>query len=160
MNSIVGKGTTFTVFLPQQQSIVESVEETNISVEEKIETSNKPTVLIVDDNVMNLKIEQRHLEYFNVMTDVCESGEECINKYKSGKKYDVILMDDMMPGVSGTDTMKKLKQELNCNIPIIVLTANATDTAKQKYLADGFDEFIAKPVNRETLFNIVKKHFK
>ncbi|MDO5556458.1 MAG: ATP-binding protein [Clostridia bacterium] len=157
VNSIVGKGTTFTVFLTQSQSIVESKEE--FTMDESIKMETKHRVLIVDDNMINIKIEQKMLESYNVETLTCTSGEECINLIKSGEKYDVILMDDMMPNMSGTETMKKLKTVLNYEKPIIVLTANAKSEDRQNYLNEGFDEYIAKPVKKEVLFNIVKNYF-
>ena len=69
-------------------------------------------------------------------------------------------MDDMMPSLSGTDTMRKLKYEMNFINPIIVITANATTTAKEQYLNSGFDEFISKPVKREDLYDTVIKYLK
>lgn len=157
LNSIVGQGTTFIVSLPQR--IVSS---NTTSLEENKEVlasvDKKASVLIVDDSLTNLKIEQRHLQYFGLVTEICNSGEECIEKIKQGKKYDVILMDDMMPNLSGTETMLRLKEEYDYKNPIIVLTANAIVTQRDEYLTKGFDDFISKPVSREKLYEVVKKY--
>lgn len=156
VNSVLGKGSTFTVtFL---QKIVK--ENTNSAPEIVIEQpgsscNSKYKILIVDDNNMNLKIEMNHLKYYGLNCDTCLSGEQALEKIESGIKYDLILMDDMMPGLSGTETMKKLKYEMNFKKPIIVITANATIEAKEEYLKAGFDEFVSKPVKREDLYKIV-----
>lgn len=159
LNSIVGQGTTFIVSIPQK--IVNS----SSSVPENLNNNvisevvvNSPKILIVDDSTTNLKIEQRYMQHFGLDTDICYSGEECLEKINSGKIYDVILMDDMMPGISGTETMQKLKNEYKYSKPIIVLTANAVDTQRDEYLAKGFDDFVSKPVSREDLYEVVKKY--
>lgn len=157
LNSIVGQGTTFIVSLPQKivssnSILLEENKEVLASVDKKV------SILIVDDSLTNLKIEQRHLQYFGLTTEICNSGEECIEKIKQDKKYDVILMDDMMPSLSGTETMLRLKEEYDYKNPIIVLTANAIDTQRDEYLSKGFDDFISKPVSREKLYEVVKKY--
>lgn len=98
------------------------------------------------------------MKHYGLDCDTCLSGELAIEKITSGIRYDLILMDDMMPGMSGTDTMRKLKYEMNFTNPIIVITANATTEAKEQYLNAGFDEFISKPVKREDLYNSVIKY--
>ena len=160
VNSVVGKGSVFTVvFL--QKIVDDGVE--NINQQEKITEQSTPSnnnykILIVDDNNMNLNIEKNHLKHYGLDCDTCLSGELAIEKITSGIRYDLILMDDMMPSMSGTDTMRKLKYEMNFTNPIIVITANATTEAKEQYLNAGFDEFISKPVKREDLYNSVIKY--
>ena len=160
VSSVSGEGLTFTVtFL---QKIVSESEKIDLNfTEERINdiVTSQIKILIVDDNNMNLQIEKNHLKYYGLNTDVCLSGKIAIEKIQSGEKYDLILMDDMMPGMSGTETMQKLKYEMGFNKPILVLTANATSNAKEEYLAAGFDEFISKPISRENLYNTVKKYF-
>lgn len=160
VNSVVGEGTTFTVVILQK--IVHNEENIVLNNIEKDQLSNEINnnykILIVDDNSMNLTIEKNHLKHYGLISDTCLSGEQAIEKIKSGEKYDLILMDDMMPSMSGTDTMRKLKYEMNFKKPILVITANATVEAKEFYLNSGFDEFIAKPVSREQLYEIVKKY--
>ena len=160
VNSVVGEGTTFTVAILQK--IVRNEENIVLNNIEKDQLSNEINnnykILIVDDNSMNLTIEKNHLKHYGLISDTCLSGEQAIEKIKSGEKYDLILMDDMMPSMSGTDTMRKLKYEMNFKKPILVITANATVESKEFYLNSGFDEFIAKPVSREQLYEIVKKY--
>jgi len=157
LNSIVGQGTTFIVSIPQVIIHPNDNQETDSDKSfGKIDES--VSILIVDDSLTNLKIEQRHLEYFGLSTEICNSGEECIEKINKGKSYSVILMDDMMPNLSGTETMLKLKNEYGYDKPIIVLTANAVDTQRDEYLSKGFDDFISKPVSREQLYESIKKY--
>lgn len=157
LNSIVGQGTTFIVSIPQT-IINSSDKQQNESSDSFEKIDENVSILIVDDSLTNLKIEQRHLEYFGLTTEVCNSGEECIEKIYEGKSYNVILMDDMMPNLSGTETMLKLKNEYGYDKPIIVLTANAVDTQRDEYLSKGFDDFISKPVSREQLYETIKKY--
>lgn len=157
VESKVGCGSTFTVTLLQK--IVNSSKEIETSKTNILNELNSYRVLIVDDNTMNLKIEKKYLEYYGLEVDTCLSGENALEKIKNSINYDVILMDDMMPGISGTDTMRILKYDMNYTKPIIVITANATLEAKENYLKAGFDEFIEKPVSRDKLYNIIKRYF-
>jgi len=178
VDSVYGKGTIFTVNIKQKISDNENlsekldasskepevIEETKVSNEDniiKIETNEKktPKILIVDDHEMNLKIEQRYLESFDLKPETCHSGEECVDRIKKGEIYDVIVLDDMMPGLSGLETMKILKNEYDYKMPIVVLTANATETERDKYLLQGFDDFASKPISKNDFYNFVKKYF-
>ena len=85
------------------------------------------------------------------------SGQKCIEVIKSGKNYDLIFMDDMMPEMNGIETMEKLKQIENFNIPIIVHTANAIIGVEEEYLEKGFDGYISKPIDRDLLDQILNK---
>ena len=87
------------------------------------------------------------------------SGQECIDKVKN-ITYDLILLDDMMPKMTGTDTLKELKQNKHFNIPIVVLTANAITGMKEKYLNLGFDDYLAKPIEKEELNRVLKQYLK
>ena len=158
IDSVPGRGSCFTVKIPQAVGSLSAVRRKQPDKNMVIEGVSGTKVLIVDDNNMNLNIEKNHLKHYGLDCDTCLSGELAIEKITSGIKYDLILMDDMMPSMSGTDTMRKLKYEMNFTNPIIVITANATTEAKEQYLNAGFDEFISKPVKREDLYNSVIKY--
>ena len=118
-------------------------------------------ILIVDDNKLNIKVARRALSDFDFEIDECYDGIECLNKVVVGNEYDLILMDIMMPNMSGETAMKKLKENLNFKIPVIALTADAVAGAKEKYVSEGFVDYIAKPFNKEqikqkldTVFNV------
>ena len=116
------------------------------------------TFLLIDDNVLNLKIASKLLEKMNAHNiTTMTNGYELIEKIKSGEKYDMIISDDMMPEISGTETLAELKKIPGFSIPVVVLTANAMEGMREEYLQKGFDEYIAKPINKEILSNILIK---
>ena len=158
VQSVYGKGSRFTVSIDQK--IVEGktkLEETRkLDILESIDCSGKK-VLVVDDNTMNLKVALRLLKKYNLDVETVESGFLCIDLIKSGKVYDLILLDDMMPKLSGVNTLKKLKEDSNFNIPTVALTANAISGMKEKYLNDGFDDYMAKPISKDELNRIIAK---
>lgn len=113
-------------------------------------------ILIVDDNKLNLKVASKFLENYNPIIETALSGDECISKIKEGNIYDLILMDDMMPNKSGVETLKELKEIENFNIPVVALTANAGEGMREKYLSDGFDDYLAKPIDKGELKRVLK----
>ncbi len=112
---------------------------------------NGQRILIVDDNALNIKVAKIALQNFNLVLDDVSGGEECLSKVSSGEKYDLILMDIMMPGMSGEETLSKLKEIPNFNVPVIALTADAVSGAKEKYLALGFTSYISKPFSPDDI---------
>ena len=118
-------------------------------------------ILIVDDNNLNIKVAKRALSSFDFELDECYDGNECLDKINSGNTYDLILMDIMMPNMSGEVALEKLKENKDFNTPVIALTADAIAGAKEKYLSEGFVDYIAKPFSRdqikEKLDNIFNK---
>ena len=159
VQSVFGKGSKFTVSIDQRivknpTIKVEAIDTTH----EKIEVKNK-IVLVVDDNKINLKVAERLLQTYGVNVECVESGFICIDNLKSGKKYDLILMDDMMPKMSGVETLQKIKVEIpEFDIPTIALTANALTGMKEKYLADGFNDYLAKPINKDELNRVINEY--
>ena len=117
-------------------------------------------ILVIDDNKLNLKVTSKLLEPYEVNTILFESGEECIDTIKEGNKYDLILMDIMMPGMDGTTTLSKLKEIDGFNTPVIALTADAIVGQKEKYLALGFSDYLTKPIDKSELSRILKEILK
>jgi CheY-like chemotaxis protein len=91
------------------------------------------------------------LKDFGFIIDSCKSGYECLDKIKTGDEYDLLLLDIMMPNLSGESTLSKLKENSNFKIPTIALTADAIVGAKEKYLLEGFIDYIAKPFNKSQI---------
>ena len=152
VDSTYGEGSKFTVFLSQKI--------TNNLVEEKqenINTFDGKKVLIVDDNKLNLKVASKILKEFNLDIDEVMSGFECINKIENKGKYDLILMDIMMPKMSGTETLKKLKQIENFNTPVVALTADVMQGKSSKYLEVGFNDYLSKPIDKNELNKVLNK---
>ena len=160
VQSVFGKGSKFTVSIDQRivKNPTIKLEETEEPVE-KIVTHNKK-VLLVDDNKINLKVAERLLESYGIDTESVESGAAALEKIQNGEKYDMILLDDMMPKMSGVETLKKLKEIPGFNVTTIALTANALTGMKEKYLSDGFDDYLAKPINKDELNKIINKYLR
>ena len=169
VQSQFGKGSLFVVQIPQKISqmtnpnqIVETPIKDQIKVGQQLvqemskveniatEFSGKK-ILIVDDNKLNIKVARRALDGFNFEIDECYDGQECLNKVVKGNEYDLILMDIMMPNMSGETAIAKLKEKTNFNIPIIALTADAVVGAREKYLSEGFVDYIVKPFNKQQI---------
>lgn len=160
VQSVYGKGSKFTVSI--DQGIISREKEVIPKKKEKvipkqIDLSSK-RILIVDDNKINLKVAARLLESYKAQIECVESGFECLDKIKRKENYDLILMDDMMPKMSGVETLKKLKEIEGFHIKVIALTANAIAGMKEKYLSDGFDDYLAKPIDKEELSKLVIKY--
>ena len=89
--------------------------------------------------------------------------QENYKAFKDVRGFDLILMDDLMPNMSGTETLdvlRKIERVSGYYIPVVVLTANATTGMKEKYLENGFDDYLAKPIDREELDKVLKKYLK
>ena len=158
VQSIYGQGSQFLVTLDQKISDGKNIKEKE-EVEESINNnlSNKK-VLIVDDNKLNLKVAIRLLESYGFKIESANSGFECLDLIKQGKYYDLILLDDMMPGKSGKETYKELKSNPNFHIPVVMLTANAIEGMKEEYLKEGFSDYLAKPIEKNELNRIIKEY--
>ena len=153
-----GKGSTFKFVVVEE--IVNK--ESNLVVNEQTtlnyETFEGKKVLVVDDSKLNLKVAENVLKNFKVSTETVTSGLECLSCVKS-KKYDIIFMDIMMPNMSGVEVLKKLREE-KVNIPVIALTADAIEGQEEKYISEGFDGYLSKPIDKTKLKVILNKYLK
>ncbi len=169
VQSEYGKGSSFTAIIPQ--GIVDETpigefspaswhySKTNTDEECRF-TAPKAKLLVVDDVEMNLKVFTGLLRRTKCQIDTALSGQECIAHAKK-KKYDIIFMDHMMPGMSGVETLEelnKLGDYLNKDTPIIMLTANALSGEREKYLEMGFADYLAKPIRGDQLEKMVAKY--
>lgn len=121
--------------------------------------STKKRILIVDDNKLNIKVATRLLSDLPYEIDECYNGKECLEKLKSNS-YDLILMDIMMPEMDGEATIKKLRNSSDFKTPVIALTADAVAGANEKYMSEGFIDYLAKPFKKEDLENKIVKVLK
>ncbi len=167
--SIYGVSSTFTVCLPQtvvnqerignfQQRFKEYKQNLQKYKESFIAPNAK--VMVVDDNSMNLFVVKKLLEKTKVQVVTCMNGEQCLNLAKVDK-YDIILLDHMMPGMDGIETLKNLKtmdDNQNKNTPVIALTANAILGAREAYLREGFDDYLSKPIDGMHLEELLQKY--
>ncbi|MCR5302669.1 MAG: response regulator [Lachnospiraceae bacterium] len=114
--------------------------------------------LVVDDEVMNLVVASGLFREYEMDTDTAESGFEAIRKYEDGD-YDVIFMDHMMPEMDGVEAAKRIRTaaEASFRKPVIIaLTANALSGAREMFMREGFDGFIAKPINISEFERVMK----
>ena len=167
VQSQFGKGSIFMVQIPQKISKIappatekellttaERLYTTKSKMEEVIDTNKSyanKKILIVDDNKLNIKVARRAIQDFNFIIDEAYNGLECIEKINAGNTYDLILMDIMMPEMSGSTALAKLKENPNFNTPVIALTADAVTGAKEKYISEGFVDYIAKPFSKDQI---------
>ncbi|MCR5733275.1 MAG: response regulator [Lachnospiraceae bacterium] len=118
------------------------------------ESTEKPVfknvkALIVDDEPMNLVVASSLFRDYEMIIDTAESGKEAIKKFKDND-YDIVFMDHMMPEMDGVEAMKKIKSvgsDLGKAAVVVALTANAVSGAREMFIREGFDGFIAKPIN-------------
>ena len=117
------------------------------------------TVLVVDDNLMNLKVVEGLLRPYKIKVFVATSGKECLAKLDTAR-YDIIFMDHMMPEMDGVETAHKIRAKAGAyyqNVPVIALTANAIGGAREMFLEEGFQEYVAKPIEITHLERVLKK---
>lgn len=155
-DSRYGTGSIFAVVIDQR--IVNKVKEKHESVTQNKNNFDGKKVLVVDDNKINLKVASRLLASYGIISNEVDSGFLCIDKITSGEKYDLILMDDMMPQMTGTETFAKLKQIKDFNTPVVALTANAIAGMKEKYLNEGFNDYISKPIDKNELERVLNTY--
>ena len=156
VSSQYGTGSMFMVQIPQKISKMNSdltnTQKLNLGLNIKnIDCSNK-SILVVDDNKLNIKVARRNIETLGFKTiDECYNGSECLEKIKNGNRYDLILMDIMMPVMSGETCIKELKQIPNFKTPVIALTADAISGAEEKYKSIGFIDYLSKPFTKDQI---------
>ena len=156
VHSEYGKGTIFTILINQY-----IVNDGPAVVERKynkmLDLSNV-RILLVDDNSLNLKVSSKILEKYNAnRITMCSSGFECLDLINSGNEFDIIFLDDMMPKMTGVETLKKLKKIEGFKTPVVALTANAILGMKDKYIEAGFDDYLSKPINKSILIEVLNK---
>lgn len=167
VESVYGEGSLFRVIIPQKIVEKEPVGEFSLihahherkTYKESFVAPNAK-ILVVDDNEMNLFVIEKLLKKTEVQITICLSGEEALKRTEE-TYFDIILLDHMMPGMDGVDTLNAIRSSKNnkCKtVPIIVLTANALAGAKAEYLKAGFDGYISKPVDGILLESVLLEY--
>lgn len=144
-------GTTFTIVLPQTIGSEEELERLKRESEYKIENLDftGKRLLVVDDNLLNIKVLKKAVKSMNFEVEECYNGKEALAKVELNNNYDVILLDIRMPVMDGEEAIKYLKSMPNFKSPVIALTADAIAGAKERYVKMGFDDYLSKPFSRE-----------
>ncbi len=169
VSSVYGKGTSFKAQM--KQAVIDKTPvgdfAQNLSKLNSHTDRYKPAliapsahVLVVDDNDMNLEVIEGLLEDTRMKITTAESGRECITILRD-KQFDVIFLDQMMPGMSGVQTLEEIKkQHLADDTPVIALTADAIVGARDNYIKEGFTDYLSKPVMYDALEAILLKYLK
>ena len=169
VESDYGHGSTFTVTLPQTIVSREPIGDFREKFEKNIgsmkaekEHFHAPNayILVVDDTPMNLTVVKGLLKKTMINIDTATSGAEAIELARY-TLYDIILMDQRMPEMDGTDAMFRIKGDVrgqNANTPFICLTADAVSGAKERYLAEGFNDYLSKPIDSHELEDILLEY--
>jgi signal transduction histidine kinase/FixJ family two-component response regulator/HPt (histidine-containing phosphotransfer) domain-containing protein len=156
-DSEYGKGSIFFVTLPLVEGDPTKIERKEIL--ERVTAKEGVTVLVVDDNSINLTVAQGFLGTHSIFPDTATNGFEAIDKVKA-KEYDLVFMDHMMPGMDGVEATKHIR-ELGGKfktLPIIALSANAVSGAQETFLEAGMDDFISKPIEGVQLNAMLLKY--
>ncbi|MBQ9333815.1 MAG: response regulator [Lachnospiraceae bacterium] len=172
-DSTYGVGTTFTARIPQIVTDSSSIGDINVYMngaaadKEKDDPSaddkyscHGARILVVDDNALNLKVAVRYLEALEAVPVSCTDGYSMLDII-TREKFDLILLDHMMPEMDGIETLQKameMPDNLNKGVPVIALTANAISGARELYLENGFTDYLSKPMTIKDLTDILKKH--
>lgn len=161
-----GKGSEFSFEIVQKvvdaAAIGDFKEKNSYSAQESDQTKKYTApdakILLVDDNKMNIKVLKSLLKQNKVQTDDAISGKECLALAEQNT-YDLIFIDHMMPEMDGIETLHIMKEKKLCeNTPVIMLTANAIVGDRERYLAEGFDDFLSKPVIPQALNEMLLKY--
>jgi len=171
VESSLGKGSTFTVILPQKATSKERCGKDFINNLQNFSGQNASkrkiqfvrqympygSVLVVDDVESNLYVTKGMLTPYGLKIDTVTSGYEAIEKVRNGHTYDVIFMDHMMPILDGMQTTKNLRA-MGYSKTIVALTANALVGQAEIFMQNGFDGYISKPIDSRELNMILNKH--
>lgn len=154
-------GTTFYIDIPQkiiEHELQGSKSQQNIDNLKTIDCINKKA-LIVDDDLLNAEVAENFLRPYHFNIKTINNGRETIKKIKQGDEFDIIFVDIMMPGMDGIELMKALKKlaKFYKIPPIVALTANAIEGTREKYLKEGFEDYLSKPLDSKALNAIINK---
>ncbi len=167
VESTYGEGSVFSFELKQKVMSDREIGDYRKSLQKLVEQKEKQEyvyapeahVLIVDDNMVNLRVIRNLLKRNGVQVDTALSGAECIERVRDAR-YDIIFLDHMMPQMDGILTFQKLKEEhlLLPDTAVIMMTANDIVGAREEYLRQGFHDYLSKPVKVKELEEQLAKH--
>ena len=154
VQSVYGEGSTFSFVIEQTVIDGEPMGSYRLAVTDSKSDENvmqlsapEASVLVVDDNAMNLKVAASLMQLFGIAADTADSGEAALSRL-SEKRYDIVFLDHMMPKMDGIETLAEIRKRglADKDTSVIALTANAIVGAKEKYLEAGFDGYLTKPI--------------
>lgn len=168
VESVYGRGSVFSFTLPQKvagpdllgdyKEKLRRVAERKSAREEF--TAPEARILAVDDNRVNITVARGLLRRLKVQFDSATSGQECLDKFAKND-YDIILLDHMMPVMDGVQTLHRMQEteRFRQNAPaVIAMTANAVIGAREKYLEEGFTDYLSKPIDHKSLEEMIRAY--
>ncbi|MCP4137289.1 MAG: DUF3365 domain-containing protein [bacterium] len=158
VKSSPGEGSSFTIILPGRLVIEEPAITKKKETVLNEETASGAALLVVEDNEMNMRVMKAFLDpRYNA--DYAETGEMAV-ALAAKKTYDILLADIQLPGIDGITVLKKIREQYSNSIPAIALTAQAMKGDEEKYLAEGFNEYISKPIDLALLKEKIERLLK
>ncbi len=169
VESVYGLGSTFTVRIPQEILSPEPIGDFREKFEKSLSSAHAGSagfrapgarILVVDDTKMNLMVAEGFLKGTELRVDTAESGWDGV-RLAGRHRYDIIFMDQRMPGMDGVTAMHTIREDsigLNRRTPFVCLTADAVSGARERYMAEGFDDYLTKPFDRKGLEEVVLRH--
>ncbi len=157
VHSVYEQGSKFTVYIRQKIISMDKISLEDKSIDRHVDFVGYK-VLLVDDNRLNIKIAEKLLERYGIKPTSVISGVECVDKVKT-EKWDLILLDDMMPNMSGKETLVKLKELDEFSTPVVALTANVLSGNDTKYKSLGFDDYLGKPIDASELVRVLRTYY-
>lgn len=169
VESVYGQGSTFSFRIPQktvgEEKLLDYREKARRAMETRRAEQKRfiapgARILAVDDNRVNITVAKGLLKRLEVQFDSALSGEECLDMVRK-RRYDIILLDHMMPEMDGIETLRRMKllEEYHRNPPVVIaLTANAIVGAKEEYLHEGFQDYISKPIDSKQLDEMICRY--
>lgn len=166
VKSVYQRGSIFTVTIPQKVVNHNTVGKFSMEQQNQVKVAREgfrapeARILAVDDNQINLTIVKGLLRRTDIKVDVAPNGYDCLDMVKENR-YDIILLDHMMPDIDGVEVLKRLKNmsaNLSKDAAVIALTANALAGAREEYMKYGFDDYISKPIEPKELEDTIKRY--
>ncbi|MCR4806410.1 MAG: response regulator [Lachnospiraceae bacterium] len=169
VDSEYGAGSTFIITIPQKVISCEPIGNIKVSVDDPGNvrqpykasfTAPDAHILIVDDTNVNLLVVESLLRDTKIRIDTAHSGSEAVSLCGENK-YDLVIMDQRMPNMDGTEALGHIRSQkdgANRDTPIICMSADAVIGARERYIAEGFDDYLSKPINSHELEQALTKH--
>ena len=154
LESREGFGSDFEVEIP-----LERVQRTKMKIEDElsqVKVNLYGHILIAEDNLVNQKLIGVFMEELGLTYKIAKDGVEAVDMF-GAEKFDLVLMDENMPNLNGTEAMRRIHSLYGHEIPIVALTANAMNGDREKFLEAGMNEYISKPIDDRELYKVIKK---
>lgn len=152
-----GKGSTFIAHIPLEKTNELHIVEKQVDTESSKSEMEHLSILVVDDNILNLTLAKAVFKRWNVAIETAEDGRIAVDKISNGN-FDLVLMDIQMPVMNGYEATFEIRNKLKLDIPIIAMTAHALTTEVDKCIKAGMNDYVSKPFDVLKLKEVILKH--